>query len=297
MSSEGRPSHLKLYSLLAVMVLLWSANFVVAKYVLRDLPPLLAVGLRTSVAGFAMLGVYRWWIRRNERYTWRRRDVPLLIGLGLTGVGVNQLCFVLGMANTSVSHAAVIMGLIPLLVLTIAAVSGIERMSLGRMAGMMTALGGVAILQTGGARGGGHSLTGDLFIFLAALTFAIFTVLGKTHVGRLGGVTVNTFAYIVSAICLLPLTVSMSAGFDFGAVRPGTWIALLYMALFPSVLCYLIYYYALNWIPASRVSALAYFQPLLATLIAIPTLGEYPTWSLVSGGAVVLTGVFMAERL
>jgi drug/metabolite transporter (DMT)-like permease len=69
------------------------------------------------------------------------------------------------------------------------------------------------------------------------------------------------------------------------------------MAVFSSVLCYPFYYYALTWIPVSRVSALAYFQPLLATLIAIPTLGEYPTDSLVAGGAVVLTGVFMAERL
>lgn len=279
------------------MVLLWSANFAVGKYVLREIPPLLTVGLRTSIAAFAMLGVYTAWVRRNGRYTWERRDVPLLMALGLTGVGLNQLFFVVGLSQTSVSHAAVIMGMTPLLVLIIATVSGIERMSIGRLAGMLIALCGVGILQTGSPQGRGYRWTGDLSIFLASLTFAIYTVRGKTEVGRLGGVTMNTFAYIVSALFLIPVTLYAASGFDFSAVSTSAWVCLLYMSLFPSVLCYLIFYYALAWIPASRVSALAYFQPLLAMLIAIPTVGEYPTASLFAGGAVVLTGVFMAERL
>jgi drug/metabolite transporter (DMT)-like permease len=69
------------------------------------------------------------------------------------------------------------------------------------------------------------------------------------------------------------------------------------MALVASVLCYLIYYHALTLIPASRIAAFSYVQPLLATLIAIPTLGERPTTSLITGGALVIVGVIMAERL
>ena len=297
MSSEGRPSNLKLYSLLGLMVLLWSANYAVGKYVLREIPPLLTVGLRTTIAAFAMLGVYWAWVQKNGRYTWGRRDVPLLIALGLTGVGINQLCFVMGLSRTSVAHAAVLMGLIPVLVLVLATLSGVERMSMGRLAGMLIALGGVAILQTSNPPGRDYSWTGDVFMFFAALTFAIYTVRGKTEVGRLGGVTMNAFAYIVSALFLIPVTLAAASGFNFAGVSTSTWIGLLYMSFFPSVLCYLIYYYALAYIPASRVSALAYFQPLLAMLIAIPTVGEYPTASLVAGGAVVLTGVCMAERL
>jgi drug/metabolite transporter (DMT)-like permease len=68
------------------------------------------------------------------------------------------------------------------------------------------------------------------------------------------------------------------------------------MAVFPSVVCYSIYYYALTYVPASRVSAFSYLQPLLAILMAIPLLGEQPTRSLMAGGALVLTGVFLAER-
>jgi drug/metabolite transporter (DMT)-like permease len=59
----------------------------------------------------------------------------------------------------------------------------------------------------------------------------------------------------------------------------------------------LIYYYALTHIPASRVSAFSYLQPLLATVLAIPFLGETPSASMVTGGCLVLAGVFVAERV
>jgi drug/metabolite transporter (DMT)-like permease len=68
------------------------------------------------------------------------------------------------------------------------------------------------------------------------------------------------------------------------------------MALFPSLVCYLIYYYALKFIAASRVSAFSYLQPLLATVMAVMVLGEEVTGGLAAGGALILSGVFVAER-
>jgi drug/metabolite transporter (DMT)-like permease len=294
--SEGRPpSHLRLYSLIGLMVFLWSTNYVVAKHVLQQMPPLLAVGLRTSIAGLAMLPVYRRWTRRTGGYDWNRADLPLLIFLGLFGVGLNQALFVVGLSHTSVAHAAIMIAMTPMLVLVIAAIAGLERMNVTRFLGMAVALAGVAVLQSGS--GGGATVAGDVIVLLGAFAFALFTVRGKAEVHRFGGVTVNTFAYAGSALALLPVTLWLSVGFDFARVSWTVWAGLAFMALFPSVLCYLIFYYALTYIPASRVSAFAYLQPLIAMLIAIPVLGEYPTKSLLTGGALVLAGVFTAERV
>jgi drug/metabolite transporter (DMT)-like permease len=68
------------------------------------------------------------------------------------------------------------------------------------------------------------------------------------------------------------------------------------MAIFPSVLGYLIYCYALTKMPASRVSAFSYLQPLLATILAVPMLGEPVSGSLAGGGALILAGVYVTER-
>jgi drug/metabolite transporter (DMT)-like permease len=108
-------------------------------------------------------------------------------------------------------------------------------------------------------------------------------------------VVVNAVAFVGAARVLAPLTVYM-AWDGLGRVSAAGWLSLLYMALFPSMVCYLIYAYALEHIPASRVSLFSYVQPVLATSLAIPALGERLGVGLVAGGALVFTGVWLAER-
>jgi drug/metabolite transporter (DMT)-like permease len=289
---KGRPAA-RLYSLVGFMVLAWSMNFIVGKFALREFPPLLLSCIRTTLAGVCILPVY-YWAHRNKKETWTREDLPVLIFLGVFGVAVNQISFVQGLSRTSVAHSAIMIGLTPLMVLLIAAARRQERLTAKKLMGMALALTGVAALNQGGS--GTATLTGDLLILLAGFTFAIFTVVGKAITVRHDSITVNTFAYIGGALTLAPATLWLTLT-DWPAHTTGPgWAAVIYMALFPSLICYLIYYYALTYIPASRLSALAYLQPLIATGLAAPLLNEPVTRGLALGGGLVLAGVFLTER-
>jgi drug/metabolite transporter (DMT)-like permease len=248
------------------------------------------------IAGAIMAVVYQWNRTRGNIRPWNRRDVLLLAFLGMVGVGLNQFFFVLGISMTTVSHAAIVIGLTPVTVLMLASVTGLEKLGFLRMAGMFVALSGVVLLQVSSSESSGASWVGDILIYLASFTFALFTVRGKQETSRFGGVVVNTFAYVGSAVAMLPLTIGYAASFDFEKVTWVAWTSVLYMAVFPSVVCYSIYYYALTHVPASRVAAFSYLQPLLATVMAIVLLGERPSAGLLSGGALVLFGVFLAEK-
>ena len=288
-------SHTILYTMIAAMVALWSGNFVIAKIALREFPPLLLSGLRVSLASLLILPLYLW---KGGR--WSRSDVPMLLGLGILGVTANQLFFVLGMSRTTVAHSAIIIGTTPVCVLIVAAVLGMERITFTKMGGMALALTGVTILQMfrapdAAARGGATPL-GDFFIFIAALTFALFTVGGKRFSLRHDAITVNTFAYVGGAVTLAPITVWQAQRISLTAISPAAWASLAYMALFPSVVCYLIYYYALRRISASRVSAFSYLQPLIATVMAVGILGERVTWPVIAGGSIIFAGVFLTEK-
>jgi drug/metabolite transporter (DMT)-like permease len=285
-----------LYSLIAVMVLLWSANFIVGKIALRQFPPLLLGGLRVSFAGLFLLPLYirQAWREGTEGH---RADAPLLLALGVVGVALNQLLFVLGLSRTTVSHSAVFIGLTPLFVILIAAAMKQEKVTARRAAGMAISLAGVAILN-GAAQSGAASpsLSGDVLVILAALTFAWFTVVGKGVGRRQTSITVNTFAYVGAAVAFLPLILWQSRDFDFRLITPAGWVTVAYMALFPSVICYLIYYWALTKIPASKLSAFTYLQPVLTTLMGMAVLGEQVSANLVAGGTVIVGGVYLAER-
>ncbi|MGE5489143.1 MAG: EamA family transporter [bacterium] len=93
---------------------------------------------------------------------------------------------------------------------------------------------------------------------------------------------------------------SPSAAILCGANHPrvslAAWASFLYMAAFPSVICYLILHWAMTYVSASRVSSSAYLQPPIATLLAVPLLGEGVTGGLALGGALAIGGVFLTEQ-
>lgn len=286
-----------LSALIALMIAGWTGNYIAGKIALQALPAVLLFGLRISMAGVLILPVY-WWERRQlAARSWSLRDVPRLVILGLFGVALNQLLFVVGLSRTSVAHSAIFANMTPILVLLMASMRGLERLTARKLVGVVVALMGVVLLRTLDTGPQGEAtLAGDFITFCGSLAFSIFTVLGKPATRQYGTITVNTFAYAGGALLMAPVTLWQSSGFDFRAVPLAAWAAVFFMALLPSVICYLIYYYALSQMDASRLSAFMYLLPLLATILGVFILHEHVTFSLVFSGLVIFAGVYLVER-
>jgi drug/metabolite transporter (DMT)-like permease len=293
-SSTGE-DHGRFYWVVFGVTFIWALNYIVAKVALREIPAILAAGMRTLLAGLVMSPLFIWDSRRKGA-SWTRAELIRLGLLGTVGVGCNQFFFLLGIANTSVSHAALVIGLMPLLVLVIAVLTGRERITAGKVAGISVALGGIAVLQRASAQGKGPTMYGDFLVFISALAFAFFIVFGKEPSRRHGSIALTTVSYLAGGLMLSPLTIWHASHFNFGAVSSTAWWSFLYMTLISSVAGYLFYSFALPHLPSSRVSAFSFLQPLIAALLAVPLLGEPITATTVGGGSLVLAGVFLTER-
>lgn len=290
------PGNTRLYSLLGLMLLLWSANYIVGKVIMRELPGILASGMRLLFSTLGMIPIYLWSRARGFSQPHSSRSLMKLALLGIVGVGLNQVTFLAGLGRTSVGHAALIIALTPALVLGIASLAGLERVTRWKIGGLCLAIAGVGVLQMNPGKFEGASLLGDFFMFLCALSFAFFTVAGKRVTARFDTVTVTTFSYAASGLTVSPAILAYYRDFPFASLSAVTWISLIYMAWIPSLLGLSIYYYALQHIPASRVSLQSYAQPLVATLLAVVLLGEPVTAGLLASGGLVLSGVFVAGR-
>jgi drug/metabolite transporter (DMT)-like permease len=82
---------------------------------------------------------------------------------------------------------------------------------------------------------------------------------------------------------------------DWRAVGWQGWWAVFYMALGTSVLAYLLWFWALRHLAASRLSVFTYLQPVLGTLLGIYVLHEAFTLQLAAAGGLVLGGVLLTE--
>ncbi len=293
-SSTGR-SQWSLYLIVVAVYLFWGGNFVFSKITLKEIPGPLVAGMRTIFAAIALMAVYKR-SRNPDRPPLRRDEYPQLCMIGVCGIAINQVCFLIGLSLTSASHAALVIGLTPFMVLFLAWFRGQEAFTSNRAIGLAVAVCGMALLQKPSASAQTASLLGDILILGAGLSFAVYTVFGKELAAEHGGMAVIAVSYAAGSIFLLPMTLFFASRFDFSQVSAAAWWSFGYMSVVSSVLCYIGWAYALKRLSASRLTAFSYLQPLVATLLALPMLGEPITAALVSGGGLIMAGVFLSER-
>jgi drug/metabolite transporter (DMT)-like permease len=280
----------QLYLVMLLVTLLWSFNFIVSKVAMRQWNPVLLTGWRTTLALLICLPLY--WRERPHPWDWAM--FWRFFGLGVLGMAANQLFFAMGVKRTSIAHGALIVGLTPLLVYLLSALVGQETFRPKKLLGLFVALAGIAILQS--QTSGNSSLTGDALVLLGCLCFTIFTVFSKPLSGKLSPIATVTLNFTGAVVFLTPATITLSLDFPFRQLLPISWLCMIFMAAIPSVFCFLLYYRVLKHLPASQLTIFTYLQPVMASAMAIPLLGESLSFSLASGGLLILAGVFLAER-
>jgi drug/metabolite transporter (DMT)-like permease len=293
---------------IGLVVVTWAVNFIAAKIGLRYLPAVTMASFRVAIAGMSMVPAYFVCsrlpafgdARRARERGFTLRDLWTFLYLGFFGVVVNQMCFTMGLRYTSVSHAAVIVGMGPIYTLVLAVLFRLERATWHRVVGMAIAFAGVAVLASENAISArSPSLLGDAITMTGSIGFATYAVLGKRVAGRYDALTMAAFNHFAGAIIILPVALHQAwalGAFSRWRVMPcQAWMALLYMGLCSSAMAYIFYFWLLRYLEASQLAAFTYLLPVLAVILGIVLLGERGSVLQIVGGGLALGGVYWVE--
>ncbi len=230
----------------------------------------------------------------------RRGDLPGLAGLGILAVAVNQVLFLAGLALSTPGHAAHLYALTQVFVLLEEWLRGRERATVQKVAGIAVAFAGTVVVLAGrgvlGLAGARDAVVGDLLILLAVIAWAVYAVGGKAYAARYGGLATGSVTLVAGTILCAPAGAAFFHPDRFARLTPLGLAALLYLVVMTSIVAWLIYYWALARADASRVAVWSNLQPVLTALLAWGMYGESLTAPFVSGGAMVVAGVILAER-
>lgn len=313
--SSQAPSRAAIAASVAAIILIWAVNFIAAKVGVRYLAPLTLAAFRVTFAAALMVPLYWFGARRRtlsvagatggaspsptETKRFSGSDWWTFAYLGFFSVVVNQVCFTVGLRYTSVSHAAVIVGMGPMYALVLAVLMRLEKATRAKVAGMAIAFTGIAVLASDNAKSAHSSLTGDAITFCGSMGFAMYVVLGKRVAGRYDSLTMTAFNHFAGGLLILPLAVSrawsLQQSGELARVPWQGWAAMVYMAVFASVVAYLVYFWLLRYFEPSRLTAFTYALPVVATLMGIVWLGEAATWGQALGGVLALVGLYWVE--
>lgn len=299
---RAQPAWLALW--VGLMMASWPFNLILGKVALRYFPALALASFRLILAALLMAPLY-WWMRSRmaddlAKRKFDRQDLKTFVKLGVLGMVINQSCFIIGLKYTTVGHSALIMGLGPIIVFILAWAHGLEAATSRKISGLLMAFTGVTVLSLEkGMQVRSGMLTGDLITLCGSAAFALYTVEAKKVTSKYDAVTMTSFSYAVTAILLLPLAgyeaVVMSRSNLFASVEWQGWAGFAYLTVFGSVFAFLLYTWALRYLTASRMGALIYAHPVVATALGVLWLGERVTLNLVIGGILILVGIYLIQ--
>jgi drug/metabolite transporter (DMT)-like permease len=283
----------RVYAALLLQVTISAGTYLAGKRAMTELPPVTVVLWRflLSATVFCLLIAFTPGPKLPPRSEWRR-----VLMLGLLAGPINQMLFFYGLSLSTASHAALLYALTPLGVYVLSLVRGHERPSSRATLGIFTALAGVVVLLLGrGLASAGGSLLGDLLILSAVSAWVVYTTEGKPFAATHGPVRSTAWSMVAAALLLVPLMpFALAPARTLAASTPALG-SIVYLALLTSVVAYLIWYYALSKVPASRVAIFSNLQPAATALAAWLVLGEPLHWELAVGGALVIAGVRLTQ--
>jgi drug/metabolite transporter (DMT)-like permease len=282
--------------LMLLTTLFWASNIIAGKEALEGFDSLALAQLRMALAGilYAIL-FFLWRGRPSLRFT--AKQWLLLALAAFTGITLNQICFLGGLARTSVIHTGLIQALEPIMVLMLSALIGREFLTLRNCTGMVIAFAGIAILLDGRqAPANGAHWTGDVILLAAGASFALYTIIMKDAAGNYDPLTLSTLTFGLGALLLVPFCLGSISVVKWGQVPFSAWMGLAFMVVFGSLVSYVIYAFALRILSASQASAFNYLQPAVAAGLGVWLIGERLTLAALAGGVLILAGVYLTEH-
>jgi drug/metabolite transporter (DMT)-like permease len=264
----------------------------VAKIGLTHISPLSFAYLRVLGAALLLGG---WQRSAGTLREVGREDRKSITIYAVLGVVINQALFIAGLSLTTAHEAAILISSIPLFTLGAALLIGRERLSLWKVAGIVTAGAGALLVLLPGSGHGGSTL-GNGLILMNCLSYALYLIFSKGIMERLGPGAVVTRMFVVSAVLMLPLSLFNLLTEAWREIPPTAWLALGVVIVGPTVAAYTLNGWALARAESSLVAAYTYLQPVMASLLAAAILRERITGGVVIAGLLIIAGVSMASR-
>ena len=289
---KNRAATLTEASLLLAVVFL-GTNPVAVKVAVAEFPPLPFVAVRFILAGLLLLALVALLEPREGRP--ERRDLLSMVGVGLVGVGANNVAFTFGVSMTTASETALIYAAVPIWGILLGLALGLERPTPWGILGVCLAFAGVAIVVYGGLTGN-TSLLGDLLVVVATVCWGSYAVLSLPLLRRYSPLVVASHTMLFGGLGALPFALPGFLEAGWTEASREAWEALAYSTLLVAAFGFWAWQRGVSQVGANRVLVYQYLITLVGVTAGVLLLGESFTANKVLGGAVILLGVYLARR-
>ncbi|HET9322418.1 MAG TPA: DMT family transporter [Gaiellaceae bacterium] len=273
-----------------VTVTLWGSAFVA----IRDAGGTLSPGslaLGRLLVSLVVLGAAA--AVRHEPLP-RRPDLVRIAAFGVLFLCVYSVTLNAAERRVDAGTAAMLINTGPILIAILAGILLKEGFPRRLFAGCAVAFAGCVLIGLAGSQAGSGVGPGIALLILAAFAYAAAVVIQKPVLSRATPLQVTWLGCAAGAVACLPFAPTLAGELDDAGAATIGWM--IYLGVGPTALGFATWAYALRRMSAGRLASLAYLIPVVAILLGWALLRETPPWLAAVGGALCLSGVYLARR-
>lgn len=277
--------------------IIWSGNFIVAKAVHKEIPPISLNFYRWLVAALIIFPL----VYKRFRAEWSivRKSWNYLFWISLTGISLFNTFVYIGAHYTSAINLALIgTTSSPIMSIIFARIFLKEKIGWMKLAGLILCVTGVLFLLS---KGDFHNLLhlkfseGDLWVLLAAFCFAIYNTMVKKKPAAISPINFLFVIFSFGTLMVFPFFVWETNHSPAVEWNGSLVLSILYLGLGASVICFLIWNAAIDKLGAGRTALFGNLIPIFSSIEAAILLHEDFTWIHVVSMIIVFTGIILAN--
>lgn len=280
-----------LYLILASSI--WGGMYVVVKILVAVIPPLELVWMRYLIALVALVI-----IGLVTRQNWRikRRHFGIIIAIAIIGYVISIVTQETGTMLSTAQMGAIITSTTPAFMVLFASLILKERLTLKKAISVSLATIGV-IAIVGFDDINMSSMLGGVSLIIAALTWALMSVLIKRLPSDYSQIVVTTYSTLIAFIVLTPFVITKLPQIDINDLTNPTILGgLIYLGVISTSIAFLLWNRGLQMLNASSGGVFFFVQPVVGTLLGWLILGETISITFWVGSVLILLGVLIVIK-
>ena len=284
---------LKLIFSLVIVGIVWGTTYLGIRVAVESIPPWFITSIRQGIAALIVLGILIYkkqlsWIGWNNlKFQLIPSLLMIVIANGFTTIAEQSLPSGLTSIMSALSPVIIFIGGI---------LFGIEKPNLKGLIGVLLGFLGVVFIFRNGLEDilDPNYKTGMLFLSIAIMSWSAGTVYSKKNTHKSNNISLNLFyQFSISSLIQFVLAFIFSSNTDVNTWSLRSISAVVYLAVFGSVLAFFCYHYALKRVSAVQVSILNYVNTIIAVFLGWLLLDEVITFDFIIATALIILGVFI----
>ena len=275
-------------------ILIWGTTYISTKILLKDFTPIEILFTRFIIGYIALLLIYP-----HRLKTKNFKEELFFMGAGLCGITLYFLLENIALTYTLASNVGVIISIAPLLTAIFAHIFlDSEKIRPQFLAGFAVAIIGIILIIFNGSFILKLNPLGDILATLAAVVWAIYSVLirkiSEFHYNTIG-CTRKIFLY--GLLFIVPTFLFLDFHLDFSRfIKIPNLLNILFLGLGASALCFVSWNWAVGVLGAVKTSVYIYIVPVVTIAASVIILHEKITIVAFLGTALTLAGLYISER-